>query len=131
MSTKSKVLIGDDHRLSMYDEACVLYNTQGQDFAALFNNIVNSPNGEQKYFFGGPDYLLLALVKEDEDGMFWHICYAAHRNPEYLSSKFMELAPFPLDRIEFCRYHKMNSTNPFKQYKWETFKRISKYGLFT
>ncbi len=131
MSTKSKVLIGEDHRLSMYDEACVLYNTQGQDFAALFNNIVNSPNGEQKYFFGGPDYLLLALVKEDEDGMFWHICYAAHRNPEYLSSKFMELAPFPLDRIEFCRYHKMNSTNPFKQYKWETFKRISKYGLFT
>ena len=71
----------------MYDEACVLYNTQGQDFAELFNNIVNSPNGEQKYFFGGPDYLLLALVKEDEDGMFWHICYAAHRNPEYLSSK--------------------------------------------
>ena len=131
MSTKSKVLIGEDHRLSMYDEACVLYNTQGQDFVALFNNIVNSPNGEQKYFFGGPDYLLLALVKEDEDGMFWHICYAAHRNPEYLSSKFMELAPFPLDRIEFCRYHKMNSTNPFKQYKWETFKRISKYGLFT
>ena len=131
MSTKSKVLIGEDHRLSMYDEACVLYNTQGQDFGALFNNIVNSPNGEQKYFFGGPDYLLLALVKEDEDGMFWHVCYAAHRNPEYLSSKFMELAPFPLDRIEFCRYHKMNSTNPFKQYKWETFKRISKYGLFT
>lgn len=131
MSTKSKVLIGEDHRLSMYDEACVLYNTQGQDFADLFNNIVNSPNGEQKYFFGGPDYLLLAFVKEDEDGMFWHVCYAAHRNPEFTISKFMELAPFPLDRIEFCRYHKMNSINPFKKYKWKTFKRISKYGLRT
>jgi len=131
MSTKSNLSIGEYHRLSMYDEACVLYNTQGQDFGALFKEIVDSPNGEQKYFFGGPDYLLLGMVKEDEEGLYWHVCYAAHRNPEYTVTKFLELAPFPLDRIEFCRYHKMNTDSPFKFYKWETFKRISKYGQQT
>ena len=121
-------LVGEDYKLSLIDEATVLYHTQGEDFIKLLDYYINCQEGEEKYFFSSPTYLLMGEVKEDEDGRYWHVAYAASRDNLSLSI-FFKLAPFPLDRIEFCRYQKMHENNSHKFYKWKTLKRLVNYGL--
>jgi hypothetical protein len=123
-------LVGEDYRLSLIDEASVLYHTQGEDFIKLLDYYINCQQGEEKYFFSSPTYMLMGEVKEDEDGRYWHVAYAASRSGEWLDI-FLKLAPFPLDRIKFCRYHKMHQDNSYKFYKWKTFQRIVNYGIKT
>lgn len=124
-------LIGEYYKLSLLEEAIVLYNTQGADFSDLVNYYIRADGSTEKYFFGGPEYLLMGEVREDEEGRYWHIAYAAHRNPKKALDIFWELAPFPLDRVEFCRYQKMHNENPYKIYSWKTLERITKYHGIT
>jgi hypothetical protein len=120
-------LVGEDYRLSMLDEATVLYHTQGEDFIKLLDYYVNCQEGEQKYFFAAPTHILMGEVREDEDGSYWHVAYAASRDKNAVAM-FLELAPFPLDRVHFCRYHKMNHDNPYKFYTWKNIQRLANYG---
>ena len=124
----SQQSIGEYHRLSLLDEAVVLYHSVGEDFIKLLDLYINVQDGQEKYTFIGPDYLLLGHVAEDDDGRYWHVSYAAHRKPEKTIHLFLELAPFQLDRVRFCRYHNMNTD---KYYSWKSLKRISKYGIKT
>lgn len=124
----SQQSIGEYHRLSLLDEAVVQYHSVGEDFIRLLDLYINVQDGQEKYTFIGPDYLLLGHVGEDEDGRYWHVSYAAHRKPEKTIHLFLELAPFQLDRVRFCRYHNMNTD---KYYSWKSLKRISKYGIKT
>jgi hypothetical protein len=121
-------LVGEDYKLSLIDEATVLYHTQGEDFIRLLDHHINCQEGEEKYFFSSPTYLLMGEVQEDEEGRYWHVAYAASRGHSSLDV-FFKLAPFPLDRIKFCRYQKMNEDNSHKFYKWKTLKRLVNYGL--
>lgn len=125
---KQQASVGEFYQLSLLDEAVVLYHSIGEDFIALLDQYVNIPHGQQRYCFIGPDHLLLGDVQEDEHGKLWHVAYAAHRKPERTISTFLELAPFELDRVKFCRYHNMDNK---KIYSWKSLKRISKYGLIT
>jgi hypothetical protein len=122
----SQQSIGEYHRLSLLDEAVVQYHSVGEDFIRLLDLYINVQDGQEKYTFIGPDYLLLGHVAEDDDGRYWHVSYAAHRKPEKTIRLFLELAPFQLDRVRFCRYHNMNTD---KYYSWKSLKRISNYGL--
>jgi hypothetical protein len=122
----SQQSIGEYHRLSLLDEAVVQYHSVGEDFIKLLDLYINVQDGQEKYTFIGPDYLLLGHVAEDDDGRYWHVSYAAHRKPEKTIHLFLELAPFQLDRVRFCRYHNMNTD---KYYSWKSLKRISNYGL--
>jgi len=122
--------IGEDYRLSMIDEATVLYHTQGEDFIKLLDYYINCQEGEQKYFFSGPTHMLMGEVQEDEDGKYWHVAYASSRDANAVSM-FLELAPFPLDRVHFCRYHQMNRDDPFKFYSWKNIHRLANYGIKT
>ncbi len=126
----SQQSVGEYYKLSLVDEATVLYHTQGEDFIKLLDYYINCQEGEEKYFFSSPTYMLAGEIKEDEVGRYWHISYAASRSENTLDM-FLKLAPFPLDRIKFCRYQKMNEEDPYKFYKWKTLKRLSKYGLKT
>jgi|TARA_R110000764_G_scaffold93341_3_gene176955 hypothetical protein len=129
MSTKLQTSIGEYHRLSLLDEAVVLYHAMGEDFIQLLDYYINSDSSSGKYFFGGPDYLFLIEVMADEEGSYWHIAYASHREKERTLHQFFDLAPFPLDRVHFCRYQKMHTDDPYKFYSWKTFKRIISYGI--
>lgn len=131
MSTQQQPSVGKDYRLSLLDEAVVLYHTQKQDFIALQDYYLNCPDGAQRYYFSGPDHILMGEVLSDEDGKYWHVAYAASRNPSKTIDLFLKLAPFSLDRVLFCRYHNMNKPNPEKFYSWESLKRISNYGQQT
>jgi hypothetical protein len=131
MSIKSQVSVGEDYRLSLLDEAVVLYHTQNADFIQLQDYYLNCPHGEERYYWGTPTYILMAEVLEDEVGRYWRIAYAASRDPSKSVSIFFELAPFPLDRVSFTRYHRMHKPNSEKFFEWNTLKRISKYGLIT
>ena len=44
-------LVGEDYKLSLIDEATVLYHTQGEDFISLVDHHINCQEGEEKYFF--------------------------------------------------------------------------------
>jgi hypothetical protein len=79
MSTKLQTSIGEYHRLSLLDEAVVLYHAMGEDFIQLLDYYINSDSLSGKYFFGGPDYLFLIEEMADEEGSYWHIAYASHR----------------------------------------------------
>jgi len=131
MSTKLQTLVGDDYRLSLLDEAVVLYHTQGQEFVWLQDYYLNCPHGGERYFWSSPEHILMAEVLEDEIGRYWKVAYAASRDPSKKVALFMELAPFPLDRVAFTRYQKMNTPNSEKFFGWDTLKRISNYGLKT
>tara|TARA_X000001388_G_scaffold77401_2_gene78051 strand:+ start:2414 stop:2860 length:447 start_codon:yes stop_codon:yes gene_type:complete len=124
----SQQSIGEYHKLSLLDEAVVLYHSIGEDFIKLLDLYINVQDGQEKYTFIGPDYLILGHVDKDDKGRYWHVSYAAHRKPEKTIHLFLELAPFQLDRVRFCRYHNMNTD---KYYSWKSLKRISKYGLIT
>mgnify|MGYP003120040514 CR=1 FL=1 len=123
-------LIGEDYRLSMIDEATVVYHTQGEDFIKLLDYYINCQEGEEKYFFSSPTYMIMGEVKEDEDGRYWHVAYAGSRDTNSIDM-FLKLAPFPLDRVHFCRYHKMNRDNPYKFYTWKNVQRLANYGIKT
>lgn len=131
MSTPSQPSVGEYYRLSLLDEAVVLYHSQKQDFIALQDYYLNCSDGERRYYFSGPDYMLLTDVRTDEEGDYWNIAYAATRDKSKSLQIFFDLAPFRLDRVQFCRYHKMNTPNPYKIYTWDNLQRISKYGLKT
>jgi len=131
MSTKLQTSVGKDYRLSLMDEAVVLYHTQGQEFVWLQDYYINCPHGAERYYWSTPTYMLMAEVLEDEKGRYWKVAYAASRDPSKKVSLFFELAPFPLDRVMFNRYHRMNNPNSEKFFGWETLKRISRYGLKT
>lgn len=131
MSTKYQVSVGEDYRLSLLDEAVVLYHTQGQNFIWLQDYYLNCPHGGERYFWSAPNHILMAEVLEDEIGRYWKVAYAASRDPSKNIELFFKLAPFPLDRVVFTRYHRMNKPDSEKFYSWKTLKRISKYGLKT
>jgi hypothetical protein len=120
--------VGEYHRLSLLDEAVLLYHSVGEDFIRLLDEYINVPDGQQQYTFIAPDYILLGKVCEDEKGKYWEVAYAAHRREGGSVELFLELAPFQLDRVRFCRYHNMDNE---KFYNWDTLKRISKYGKKT
>lgn len=124
----SQQSIGEYHRLSLLDEAVVLYHSVGEDFIKLLDEYINVPDGVQQYTFIAPDHILMGKVCEDEKGKYWEVAYAAHRKEGGSVSLFLELAPFELDRVRFCRYHNMDNE---KFYNWKTLKRISKYGKKT
>ena len=129
MSTKSQPLVGEDYRLSLMDEAVVLYHTQKQDFVWLQDYYLNCPHGEERYYWSAPNYMLMAEVLEDDEGRYWKIAYASSRDPRKTMEVFFDLAPFPLDRVLFTRYHRMNNPNSEKFFSWDSLKRISNYGI--
>jgi hypothetical protein len=131
MSIKPQVSVGKDYRLSLLDEAVVLYHTQNADFIQLQDHYLNCPHGEERYYYSSPDCIIMAEVLEDEVGRYWRIAYAASRDPSKSVSIFFQLAPFPLDRVLFTRYHRMHKPNSEKFFSWESLKRISEYGLKT
>lgn len=118
------MLIGDDYRLSLLDEAVVLYHTKKVDFITLLDSFINVPEGKERYTFISPTYLILGEVLEDDNGKYWDVAYASHRFPDKTLAAFFELAPFKLDRVSFSRYHDIDKP---KMYRWETLLRISKY----
>lgn len=124
----SQISVGEYHRLSLLDEAVVLYHSVGADFIKLLDQYINIRPEDNRYLFMSHDYILMGHVAEDEEGRYWHLSYAAHRNQEKTLQIFFELAPFQLDRVRFCRYHSMDKE---KFYNWKTLKRISKYGQHT
>lgn len=124
MSTKLKASVGEYYRLSMIDEAVVLYNTKKENFINLLDEFLNIPVGTEKYLWMAVDYILMAEVLEDEQGKYWDVAYAAHRIPGKTIDLFLELAPFRLDRVSFCRYHNIDKP---KIYLWKNLLRISKY----
>jgi len=126
MSTQSQTSVGEYYRLTLLDEAVVLYHTQKQDFIALQDYYMNCPRDEERYCYSAPNCLIMAEVLEDDDGRYWKVAYAAGKIEE-----FFKVAPFRLDRVCFCRYHKMNNPNPDKFYSWDTLQRISKHGQQT
>ena len=127
MSTKSTQLIGSDYELPLIEQAVCIYNTQGKDFYQVLSYHIDTEN-KRKYVFLAPHYILMGEVEEDEEGEYWHLAYAAHRDPKKTLSIFFELAPFRLDRVEFCRYYNMDKP---KMYKWDNLLRISRYGFIT
>jgi hypothetical protein len=124
----SQTSVGEYHRLSLLDEAVVLYHSIGEDFIKLLDQYINVRPEEEKYLFISQDYILMGHVSEDDEGRYWHVSYAAHRKPEKTIDLFLRLAPFSLDRVRFCRYHNMDTD---KYYNWKSLKRISKYGQQT
>lgn len=124
----SQTSVGEYHRLSLIDEAVVLYHSIGEDFIKLLDQYINVRPGEEKYLFVSQDYILMGHVSEDDKGRYWHVSYAAHRKPEKTIDLFLRLAPFSLDRVRFCRYHNMDTD---KYCNWKSLKRISKYGQQT
>lgn len=124
----SQISVGEYHRLSLIDEAVVLYHSIGEDFIKLLDQYINVRPEEEKYLFVSQDYILMGHVSEDDKGRYWHVSYAAHRKPEKTIDLFLRLAPFSLDRVRFCRYHNMDTD---KYYSWKSLKRISKYGIKT
>ena len=131
MSIKSQTSVGEYHRLSLLDEAVVLYHTQKANFVELQDYYLNCPHGEERYSWSAPNHMLMAEVLEDEEGRYWKVDYASSRNQEKALTVFFDLAPFPLDRVCFGRYHKMNIPNTEKFFSWNSLKRISNYGLIT
>lgn len=124
----SQISVGEYHRLSLLDEAVVLYHSIGEDFIKLLDQYINIRPEDDRYLFMAHDYILMGHVEEDEKGRYWHLSYAAHRNKEKTLQIFFELAPFQLDRVRFCRYHNMDTE---KFYSWKSLKRISNYGQQT
>ena len=123
MSTKSQASVGELYRLPLVEEAVCLYNTRGLNFWSLVDEYINTENAD-KYVFMSKDYILLGEVLEDEEGKYWDVGYASHRKPEKTIRMFLELAPFRLDRVSFCRYHNIDKP---KMYKWDNLLRISRY----
>ena len=113
------------------DEAVVLYHTQKANFVWLQDYYLNCPHGEERYYWSSPHYMLMAEVLEDDEGRYWKLAYAASRDPQKTMKVFFDLAPFPLDRVMFTRYHRMNNPNAEKFFSWNSLKRISNYGLKT
>tara|TARA_R100000234_G_C4996181_1_gene178062 strand:- start:1055 stop:1486 length:432 start_codon:yes stop_codon:yes gene_type:complete len=116
--------VGEYYKLSLLDEAVVLYHTKKENFIDLLDQFSNIPEGKERYSFISAQYIILGEVLEDDKGRYWDIAYAAHRFPDKTIASFFELAPFKLDRISFCRYHDIDKP---KMYRWETLLRISKY----
>lgn len=127
MSMKSQRLVGSDYKLPLLEQAVCIYNTQGEDFYNLLFEYLQT-EGKQNYIFTGPDYILIGGVEEDDEGKYWHVAYASHRNPKKTIRMFLELAPFRLDRVRFSRYHSMDK---LKTYTWDNLLRISNHGKKT
>lgn len=125
MSMKSQGLVGSDYELSLLEQAVCLYNSQGQDFYELLAYYMLTED-KKAYLFLAPDYILMGEVRVDKEGEYWHLAYAAHRDPKKTLLLFFELAPFRLDRVEFCRYYNMHKP---KMYKWDNLHRIANYGI--
>lgn len=123
MSTKSQASVGELYRLSLIEEAVCLYNTRGLNFWSLVDEYINTENAD-KYVFLSKDYILMGEVLEDDKGKYWDVGYASHRNPKKTVRMFLELAPFRLDRVSFCRYHNIDKP---KMYMWDNLLRISRY----
>tara|TARA_B100001093_G_scaffold520277_1_gene614177 strand:- start:15964 stop:16341 length:378 start_codon:yes stop_codon:yes gene_type:complete len=120
---KSRQLIGSHYRLPLVEEAVCLYNSWGEDFWALLDEYINV-HDEDKYIFMSKNYILLGEVLEDTEGKYWDVAYASHRLPKKTIATFLELAPFRLDRVSFCRYHNIDKP---KMYSWDKLTRIAKY----
>lgn len=107
--------------LSLVDEAVVRYHSKGFRFVDLLDEHLNYRAPDERYIFSGPDYLLLGEVREDKDGKFWLVNYAAARSKSAIRL-LMDLAPYKLDRVAFSRYRHISKDKPdiYKFYKWDT-----------
>ena len=106
--------------LSLVDEAVVRYHSKGWKFVDLLDEHLNYRAPDKRYIFSGPDYLLLGEVKEDEQGKYWLVNYAASRDRSAIRL-LMDLAPYKLDRVAFSRYRHISKDKPeiYKFYKWD------------
>ena len=113
--------------LSLVDEAVVRYHSKGWKFVDLLDEHLNYRAPDERYIFSGPDYLLLGEVKEDEQGKYWLVNYAASRDRSAIRL-LMDLAPYKLDRVAFSRYRHISKDKPeiYKFYKWNTLYEKSK-----
>lgn len=116
--TKSRTLAGD---LSLMDEAVVKYHAAGYRFVDLLNYYLDNKGDSEKYMYCSPNYLVLAEVMDHEKyGRHWHVAYAASK-PGVGIRYMMDLVPFKLDIISFCRYRNIHNTEEdiIKYYKWD------------
>ena len=106
--------------LSLVDEAVVRYHSKGFRFVDLLDEHLNYRAPDERYIFSGPNYLLLGEVREDKDGKFWLVNYAAARSKSAIRL-LMDLAPYKLDRVAFSRYRHISKDKPeiYKFYKWD------------
>ena len=106
--------------LSLMDEAVIRYHAKGLDFLLLLDMHLNYRYPDERYIYSGPDHFILAEVIEDDEGKFWCVNYAASRTKNAIQL-LMELAPFKLDRVAFCRYRNISndSIDKYKFYKWD------------
>lgn len=106
--------------LSLVDEAVVRYHSKGWKFVDLLDEHLNYRAPDERYIFSGPNYLLLGEVKEDEQGKYWLVNYAASRDRSAIRL-LMDLAPYKLDRVAFSRYRHISKDKPeiYKFYKWD------------
>ena len=100
--------------LTLLDEAVIDYNVMGQDFIQILDAYVNAFAHAKRYTFFGPDYILLGqeetrvnpLDPESElTDPYWYVVYAASKKKD-TCALFLELMPYPLDRVGFSRYAK-------------------------
>tara|TARA_E500000305_G_scaffold111014_1_gene121040 strand:- start:4963 stop:5448 length:486 start_codon:yes stop_codon:yes gene_type:complete len=106
--------------LSLVDEAVVRYHSKGWKFVDLLDEHLNYRAPDERYIFSGPNYLLLGEAREDDEGRFWLINYAAVREGTPMGI-FFKFAPYKLDRVAFSRYRHISKDKPeiYKFYKWE------------
>lgn len=106
---------------SLVGEAMDMYAEKDEDFLELIHYHLEQHEGSRRCIYSTPDYLILAEIRyHPEHGWHWRINYAASTQDNALSH-FVEIAPFKLDKVAFCRYR---NTDKFKYYNWDTLERF-------
>ncbi len=115
---------------NLIGEALEYYAKKDVDFLELFHQHMEQYEGSRRFIYNSPDYLCLAEARYDEkEKWHWRVNYLASTKDDAIAF-FLNIAPFELDKVAFCRYRHISSNEEdvFKYYKWKTIERISRYG---
>ena len=136
-ATKSNQSIGNKQytKLSLIDQASVMYHAHGLEFIELLDYYLNCPPDEHRYVFSSPRYFILVEEIDYEDPMdptskkvepYWHVAW--QQCLDGFAKTMFEIAPYKLDKVCFMR-NKQGILSGFKFYSWDKLKRICNYGL--
>ena len=133
-ATKSPMSIGDKvyTRLSLIDQATVMYHAEGMEFIELLDYYLNCPPDAKRYVWSGPRYFVLGEELNTEDPHdptskkiepYWHIAW--QHCLDGFGPTLFKIAPYRLDKVMFMR-NKDGHESKFRLYSWDRLEKFFK-----